>query len=568
MRYRQAVIVVKALFIILACGLFYIQIIRGDYYHNLSKKNVIRIVSLEASRGRILDRNGVVLADTIASFDIFVIPQEIKDKTLLFEKLSLLLEIPTAEFNANYRRNYLNPFIPVEIYEKLEKDKIIVLEENKLQLPGVMIEVRPNRYYPFNSIASHILGYLGRIDFSHFSQLKPYGYKLNDLVGYGGVEQRYDLVLRGEDGGEQIEVDNLGRKVRTVGYKPPKSGQDIQISIDIRIQQIVDEFMYGKRGAVVIMDPYSGEIISLSSHPNYNPNHFIKGRFGLISDLLEDKYSPLLNRATAGQYAPGSVFKIITATAALEKERLLINKIFRCDGNLKIGDRIFNCWSQHREESFKDAIVHSCNVYFYNLGLLIGPEIIRKYAYRLGLGRKTGIDLDYEVNGFIPSPKWKKIIKFQSWYKGDTANMSIGQGEILVTPLQLARLISIFANGGKLVRPRLIKAVDAKHIERIQERSVDIDKQTLYELIDYMSGVVDDSQGSAHIVKIEGLKIVGKTGTAQVSLKQPHGWFVGYVGRDKPRFAFCVFLEHGQTSYAACVIAKKILEEMFKEGLI
>ena len=569
MRYKQVVIAFRALFIILILGLFYIQVIKGDYYYNLSKKNIIRVVSLEAARGRIFDRNGTVIADTIPSFDVCIIPQEVKHKIPLFKKLSKLLRVPVKKIKENYKKEYLNPFTPVRICKKLNKDKIITLEENKLQLQGVIIDIQPQRSYPFKRTASHLLGYLGQIDISRITKLKPYGYKLSDLVGYSGVEERYDLFLRGEKGGEQIEVDNRGQRVRTVGYKPSKAGRDIQVTIDIRIQKIVDKFMKGNKGAVVIMDAYSGEIISLSSYPNYDPNDFIKRKDDSIRNLLKDKGSPLFNRAISGQFPPGSVFKLVTAIAALEKRPSLKNKEFVCEGSMKIGNRDYRCSSRHGRENLREAVVHSCNIYFYNLGMLIGPEAINKYAHRVGLARKTGIDLNYEAKGFIPSPNWKRIIRFQSWHKGDTANMSIGQGEVLVTPLQMVRMVSIFVNGGKLVQPHLIKAVGSKQLDIAKEKVVKLnDKKALSNIKRYLYDVIDDPEGTAHITKIKGLEIYGKTGTAQVSGKKSHGWLVGLVGKNKPKYAFCIFLENGGSSHDACLVAKKILEEMLNQDLI
>ncbi|MFH1622727.1 MAG: penicillin-binding protein 2 [Candidatus Omnitrophota bacterium] len=568
MRYRQVDIVFKVLFIVLALGLFYIQIIQGDYLYNLSEKNIIRVVALDAVRGKIIDRNGLVIADSVPSFNVSIIPQEIKNKDELLNRISKLLNIPFKELTKNYIKNYLNPFVPVKIFEKLDKEEIIILEENKLNLKGVIIDIQPNRVYPFGNIASHIIGYLGQIDMSRITQLKPYGYELRDLMGYSGIEEYYDLVLRGEKGGEQVEVDNRGERIRTVGYKPPKPGRDIQITIDMRIQKIVDNFMQDQRGVVIFMDPYSGEIIALSSHPDYDPNIFIKENRNEISYLFKSGHSPLFNRAISGQYPAGSIFKVVTTTAALEKNKSFINKTFFCNGKLNIGGRDYKCWSVHGEESLRDAVVHSCNVYLYNLGMLIGPDIISRYAHRFGLGRATGIDLNYEAEGFIPSPNWKKLIKFQSWYKGDTANMAIGQGDILVTPLQLTRMISVFVNGGELVQPHLIKLVDKKRVKINKSRAARINENTIRQISGFLRDVVLDPEGTGNIAKIEALKISGKTGTAQVSGGEPHGWFVGYAGRDKTKYAFTVFLENGGSGFFACVMAKKILSEMLKQDLI
>lgn len=568
MRDREVIIIVTVLFVILVLGLFYIQVIQGDYFYELSRKNIIRVVPLEAARGRILDRNGAVLADTIPSFDISVIPQEIKTSTSIFEKLSQLLGIPIEELRRNYKKDYVNSFTPVKIYEKLDKDKIIVLEENKFQLQGVVVDVEPRRFYPFGKMLSHVLGHLSQIDISRVRRLKSYGYESTDLVGYGGLEEHYDLFLRGQEGGEQIEVDNRGERIRTVGYKPSRAGQDIQITIDIGVQKIVDKFMQDEKGAVVIIDPYSGEIIAMGSYPGYNPNDFIKGNNEAIKKLLENTGSPLFNRAVAGQFPPGSVFKIVTATAALEQKPSFINKTFVCNGFLQIGNRYYDCHTTHGQENLTDAIIHSCNVYFYNLGMRIGPEAINKYAHMLGLGKKTGIDLSYEAKGFIPSPKWRKIRWLEDWHKGDTANMSIGQGEVLVTPLQLVRMISVFINGGELVYPHLIKTIGNKQVNIAGNRTIKLSSNTVDNINRALYGVVDSPQGTAHETQIRGLKIYAKTGTAQVSGKLAHGWLLGYVGRGEPRYAFCILLENCGSSHIAVGVARRILKDMLEEGLI
>lgn len=567
MRYRQAILIVRVLFVVLGISLFSLQVVRGNYYFNLSQRNSIRVVSLEAARGRIFDRNGAVLADTVPSYVLSVIPQEIRNKDVLFEKLSALLGISIEEISRTYHKNFFNPFTPVRILEQLDKNKIIVIEENTLQLPGVIIEAIPQRAYPFQQAAAHVLGYLNKIDPAQITRLRSYGYQPSDVIGKAGVEAYYDLFLRGEKGGEQIEVDNRGRKVRMVGYKPPKPGKDIQVSIDIRIQEIVDRLMSGHSGAVVIMEPYSGEIIAMGSYPRYDPKAFVIRDDRAISGLFGDAHSPMFDRAIAGQYSPGSVFKIVTATSALEQDPLLINTRFQCRGSLRVGNRSFHCLSAHGDESLRDGLVHSCNVYFYNLGLLIGPEQMAKYAHRLGLAEKTGIDLKYEAKGSIPSPQWR-ITQLKKWYSGDTANMSIGQGEVLVTPLQMARMVSVMANGGTLVWPHLIKAIGGKQINLNREKTNILSAEVARTMNAYLGEVVSDPEGTARIAKIEGLAVFGKTGTTQIVGKKPHGWFVGYVGTPEPRYAFCVFLENGGSSYYACVMARTIFEQLLQEGVL
>jgi len=568
MRYRQIGLVFKCLFIILFFGLIYIQVIKGNYYYDLSIKNSIRGISLEAARGRIFDRNDKILAETIPSFQVSIIPHEVKDKEVFFQELSQITEVSFNEIKENYKKHYSNPYTPVTLLNGCDKETIISLEERKMFLPGLIIDLPPKRFYPHDNICSHVLGYLGQIDYYRLTKLKSYGYNRRDLVGYSGVEEYYDLILRGEKGGVQVEVDNKGQQVSIVGYKPPKPGRDIQLTIDIRIQKILDELMKDRRGVAIIMNPYNGQIIALSSKPDYNPNEFIDKNNGDLSKLLQQESSPLLNRAISGQYPPGSVFKLISATAVLENKPSLSSSEFSCSGSLGIGGRSFKCWSQHDQENLRDAIIHSCNVYFYRLGLLIGPELISKYAYKLGLGKDTGVDLNYESEGFITSPRWKKLIKFQRWYKGDTANFTIGQGDLLVTPLQMVRFISIFANGGRLVRPHLIKSIEKEEIAIPKSVDLDIDK----ELIDFVNlalyGVVNNSEGTASVLRIKEYKIHGKTGTAQVGRGKAHGWFVGYLGKDEPRFAICVFLENVGSSQFSCLLAKRIIKRMIKEDLI
>jgi len=568
MRYKQAILVVRFLFSVLVAGLFYFQVVRGEHFLRLSRNNVIRVVSFDAARGRIFDRNGVVLADTIASHAVSVIPQEIKDERRLFYRLSELLDISAGQLYRNYQRNYANPFTPVKVMSRLDKEALIRIEENKIDLPGVIVEVVPERVYPYKEAAAHVLGYLGKIDLSQITRLRPYGYQASDVIGYNGIEAYYDLFLRGTKGGEQVEVDNRSRKVRTVGYKPAQPGHDIRISLDMGVQEVVDEAMGDQEGVVILMEAQSGEIIAMSSKPAYDPEIFVQGDSRRIAEVFAAAGSPLLNRAIAGMYSPGSVFKIVTSAAALEKDHRLIHSVFECNSRLKIGDRYFHCLSTHGAENMREAFMHSCNVYFYNLGFLVGPDLMAQQARSLGLGEKTGVDLKYEARGIVPSPHWKSLIRFKKWFRGDTANMSIGQGDVLVTPLQMVRMAAVFANGGLLVQPHFIKAIGDKDIALRRNRGVALSKEALQSIASFLEQTVKNPEGTAHAVAIEGLIVAGKTGTTQITGKDAHGWFVGYVGAEEPRYAFCVFLEHSGSSHYACVLAQKIFEELKRKNLL
>jgi len=566
MRYRQIILVFKFLYIVLILSLIYLQLIKGEVCYKLSIKNSIRGIPIEAARGRIFDRNGQILAQTSPLFQVSIIPYQQKDRDILYKRISQITGIPREIMQINFNKNYINPYRPTAILEGLTKDEIISLEENKIFLPGIIIDMVPKRVYPNGNLCSHVIGYLSAIDSYRLTKLQAYGYDLKDIVGYSGIEEYYDLFLRGEKGGMQIEVDNRGKQVRTVSYKPPLRGKDIQLTIDVRIQKIIDEMMEDRKGVVIVMNPYDGQIIALSSKPDYDPNIFLSSPDN-IAELLKDKDSPLFNRAISGQYPPASIFKLVTALAALDTKQISSNTVFNCSGAIEIGNREFKCWSVHGEQNLEEAIVHSCDVYFYNLGLVIGPELLSKYAQKLGFGRKTKIDLGNESEGLIPSPTWKKITFFQKWYKGDTANFAIGQGDVLVTPLQIITFISIFANNGELVTPHLIKAVEDKSfffkpVElNIKKEILDFIRLALYK-------TVNSEDGTASVLKVEGCKIAGKTGTAQAGSKPPHGWFAGYFGKDKPQFSICVLLENVGSSQFACLLAKRIILKMLEEGLI
>lgn len=569
MRIKILQLVIGFVFVFLCLTLFYFQINQEKQYKQLSNANCIRLIPQEGSRGRILDRNGKILVDNRLSYNVLFLPQQTKDREKIFLKLSAILDIPLQDIKSRFKETDTSFSTPVTLVENIDKKEAIVIEELKSDLAGVMIQAVPKRFYPYGSLGAHILGYLSEIDSWRLNKLKNYGYESKDIVGYGGIEERYDYYLRQEEGGLQVEVDNRGRITRVIGLRPPKNGKDVQLTIELEIQKIIEKALADKKGAIIVMDPYSAEILGMTSFPNFYPGLFLKKSYSKQA-ILKDARAPLLNRAISGAYPSGSVFKLVVATAGLETKKITSHATFFCPGSINLGNQEYSCWNTHGTQNVLGAITHSCNIFFYRLGLLVGADKIYDYAVKLGLGRATQIDLPSELSGFVPSPLWKRLTRFKIWFPGDTANLAIGQGDLLVTPLQITCLLASFANNGNLVRPFITKAIDNKEIHSYKRIATPLyisgEVMNLIKL--GLENVVMASDGTANILAIPGLSISGKTGTAQVPRGLPHAWFVGFFPTHKPKFTICVFLEHSGPSVNACSVAKSIIEEMITEGLL
>ncbi len=562
MRDRTYQITIVFLFCCLLAFLFSAQVIQGGHFYGLSLKNYIRIIQQEPYRGRIYDRNHDVIVDNTLSFDVVIIPQEVKDKEGLFKRLADILSLDKGLLLKNYKKEYLNAFKPVPIVKAVSKTDAIRIEEAKLDLPGVAIELNSQRTYPHAFSCCHVIGYMGEIDRSRITRLKEYGYDIKDKVGFCGIEEQYDIYMRGEKGGQQIEVDSLGRQVRMIGFKPPVAGKDIQLTIDLELQQIADDFLKGKKGAIVVLDVNNGEILVMSSAPAFDPNIFIeRNDKKALNYVLTSSDAPLFNRAISGQFPPGSIFKVVTALAAFKEKDIFSSLTYECSGKMKIGNRFFKCWTTHGPEDFYSAMAHSCDVYFYHLGLIAGVDALATMARDFGLGSITGIDLSHEAAGFVPNRMWKRMAKLEGWYDGDTANFSIGQGYVLTTPLQIARLMAAFSNGGYLVNPHVIKKIGDESFKEKEPKKIKVDNQGLMLVRKSLRLPVSSEDGTAHDLDIEGMQICAKTGTAEVYNKESHGWVAGFFPQLKPRYAFCVFLENIGSSHHACALVGQFFEE-------
>lgn len=569
MRIKIFRIIIVGLFFLIAINLFYVQVIRGRYFYNLSTNNRIRVVPLEGERGRIYDRNGILLADNRLSFNVLVIPQEIQKSGEVFAFLSKILGIEGERLEKIYRQRMFSPFSPVVVAENIPQDQAIIIEENKFRIPGLLIQEGFRRFYPNPTETAHVLGYVGKISVEKMEELQEYGYSSLSMIGYSGIEEFYDRNLKGQEGGIQIEVNSRGQQVRQLGLKEAVKGEDLVLTVDQRIQKIATELLTGHQGSIIVMDIENGEILGLTSAPTYDPNVFVQNLQQETGELFSDPASPLLNRAIGGQYPPGSVFKIPVGICALDSGKINRHTTFHCPGSYKLGDREFRCTHVHGSQDLIQAIGHSCNVYFFHVGLMAGPELIERYAKNLGLGSETGIDLPYEAKGFVPGREKKKVKKF-SWYKGDTLNLAIGQGDLLATPLQLVRMMATVAHDGYAVRPHVVMTVGSvKWNENSRSSRLPLEPTTLKAIHDGMESTVVMSTGTAHLLDIPGIKVAGKTGTAQSSgVTEHHAWFVGYGISDHAKIAFCVFLEHGGSSYNAVVLAKDLLMRMQAEKIL
>lgn len=562
--------IIILLFLLLLIGLFRLDILQGQKFRRQSDSNCIRLIAQSGARGQILDRNGEIIVESKISYDVLILPQELSHVDQVITKIGKILGISFKELKAVFKKNFISNSMPVTVAANIDLKKAIVLGEYKTEEPSIIVQPKPLRHYPYGALAAHTIGYLNQIDRWRLTKLEDYGYKTKDIVGFGGVEEKYDYYLRQEEGGLSVEVNHRGKFMRILGFQAPKNGKDLQLTLDLKIQKIAEASLNNRNGSVVLMDPFSGEILALASYPNFNPSVFVNNRTALISGLFNNPDAPLINRAISSSYPPASVFKLVVAAAALELKKINTSTNYLCQGSTMVGARRFSCWDVHGAEDIFQAIAHSCDVFFYKVGLLVGPQNIHDYAQRMGFGKNIGFELPYETAGFIPSPLWRKINKFQNWYDGDTANLTIGQGDCLVTPLQAANMTAVFANGGYLVNPYIVKSVGGLDLASKKKRltSVNLKKNTLEVISKGMRRVVTDPSGTAGALATLPVSVSGKTGTAQVSGRANHGWFVGFFPAEKPKFVICVFLEHGGSGHNAVVVTKQIIEAMAEQKLL
>jgi len=565
-------------FLFLSGHFFYIQIIRYKHYKTLAEENRLRKIILPACRGKIFDRNGILLVDSRPSYCVtFLSDSRVNTKNSL-ESLASFLAIEKEEIEEKVEKAGKVVYTePIRILKDVGIEAVSIVEERRDKLNGVELEIIPLRRYSFGKLGGHLLGYLGEISEKEYLEIKSKGYHYGSLRGRTGIEEEYEELLKGIDGVNFLEVDSQGREVRVISHLNPRMGRNLYLTIDYPLQKISEDLLGDRSGAIVVLDPQNGEILALVSKPDIDPNLLSGGMtFRDWKRLNEDKRHPLWNRAIKGGYPAGSTFKLLTAIAALEEG--IINKetlLNSCTGSWRFGKRFFKCWRKegHGRLSLVPAIIQSCDIFFYQLGARLGLERLSSYALKCGLGSPTGVDLPQEGSGLIPTPSWydRKLGK-GNWTQGVAVNMAIGQGEVLVTPLQLASFYGAIACNGKSYCPHLLLRIeeeDGKLIKREKspERTLPISTETIRILKEGLLGVVQDSRGTAQVAQIPGLNVAGKTGTAQNPHGKDHSWFVAYAPAEAPKLVVSVLVENaGHGSEVAAPIAKKIIESYFRAG--
>jgi len=559
--------------VVLAGRVIWLQLIRGKQLYRVAQENSIQVIRQPSPRGIIFDSNGTKLAINHPAFSVVFRPVDIDEETshLVLDKLSNVLGVHRKWLEEQYQRVKREPFGSFLVAENVSRGQVFYISAHGFEMPGVEIESSPLRRYPYHEMGAHVLGHLGQITADELSRLGLRGYRAGDVIGKAGVETAYDEYLRGRDGARQIEVDSRGKRIRLIKEIEAESGSDVLLTLDWRLQEICEKALY-RHGVVCALQPETGEVLALVSKPSFDPNLFAwRISRKEWNQLFEDESCPMLNRAVRGRYAPASTFKVITALAGLETGSITPATVYGCEGSFPVGNRVFRCWREegHGRLTVVPAIVDSCDVFFYQAGLACGPEEIAKYAKEFGLGERTRIDIGPEEEGFVPSKEWKRRNYGMSWFPGDTANLSIGQGWIEVTPLQMAIVASAIANGGKIITPYLVdRVVHHNNGEVILEntpkikRTLSLKPETLMLIRQGMEGVVESGTGQAS--KVRGLRVAGKTGTAENPRGDDHGWFICYAPADAPEIALVVLTEHGGMGGAsAAPIAGRILREYF-----
>lgn len=565
--------VIAGLFALFAIRLWQLQVLQGKEYRKISTENMLRIIKIPAPRGIIYDRTGIPLVKNSPYFYASLMPENLKQVNIQY--LADILGINAGDIYARINKKGLSPFEPIKLKEGLTFKEIAAIEARRSDFPGLIIDIDMSREYRYGNIGAHLIGYLGKLNPSQSKNPEFKDVPPEAFIGQWGAELLFDRSLRGIPGERIIEIDAIGREIKLLQENPPVKGEDLKLSIDINLQKAAEEAFAGRAGAMVALKPDTGEILGLVSRPSFDPNLFARGiNYSQWAALIQDKKKPMLNRALQSQYPPGSTFKIITAIAALNEGVITPDTKVTCTGGITYGKWQFGCWKKggHGTVSLHRAIVESCDVYFYEAGKRLGIDKIAEYARKLGLGSETGLQLVKERSGLIPDTKWKHEKRNQQWYLGETFNAAIGQGYVAVTPMQMAQLMSIVANGGLIYRPVMVKA--EAPLQPVA--SVDIKPQVLDLVRDGLYGAVNEGGGTGGAAKSNIAAIGGKTGTAQVvSIRKSshhlpekfrdHAWFVAFAPVEKPAIALCVFIEHGgHGGGAAAPIAKLAIEAYLK----
>lgn len=584
-----ATIIIIIFIAVLVSRLWFLQIHKGPEYQDLADNNRVRVLDIIAPRGNIVDRHGKIIVTNRPAYNIVWTKEDAPDPDAVIRLLTKLTNDDIADFLERIRDAADNPaYIPIALKQDIDWQTLVNIENNRYRLPGIRIEAVPRRDYLYGNLTSHLIGHLGEINQQELDSGRWQNYRGGDQVGKTGLEQLFEPHMRGEKGKQYMEVNALGFEQRQLKGLNALPGNDVHLTIDVDLQKAAEDAMAGIAGAVVAMEVDSGRLLALASAPALNLDEFIGG----ISTkswqaLLNDPRHPLVDKTIMGQYPPGSTYKVVPALGGLAEGIITPQTTFFCSGSIRMGDREFRCWKKggHGTVNLHRALTESCDVFFYLVGQRLGVDLLAQYARGFGLGNKTGIILQNEKAGLIPTSEWKKKAKGIAWQKGETLSISIGQGFDLCTPLQLAGMIAVVANGGKLYQPLLVDRITDPAGQVLESFSPVLtgemaeNRQALQLIRDGLVAVVNDPRGTGKEARLANITVAGKTGTAQVIKLakdrsanandipyqyRDHAWFVCYAPAEKPEIAVAVLVEHGgHGGSVAAPIARQVLQKYF-----
>ena len=590
---RVFAILVIFVFICLSMRIWYLQILKWQYLTGLSENNRVRMVSLPAYRGTIKDRNGETLVSIRPSFNLYITPEDAGDSGSSLDLLAKKIKFKRGKLKKSIGRE--KSFKDILIKADISREEVAFIEENNMRLPGIKIKAEPLRNYVYKDLMSHTLGYLGEISKSKLKNTNNLFYSQGDFVGKNGLENIFESTLRGKKGHKEVEVDVSGRELKTIRMLPSESGNNLILTLDVKVQAELEKAMTSTpekivNGSAVVIKVQTGEILAIASKPTFDPNEFAEGiTSGSWRKLINDEMHPLQNRSIHSQYPPGSTYKIAVAYAALEEGVIDPETTIYCPGHFKLGRGRYRCWkkSGHGAVNLHDALVQSCDVYFYTLGHRMGIDTLARYAKKFGFGTPAGIGLSREKSGLVPSTQWKLKNRKKAWLLGETISASIGQGYNLVTPLQQANMMAAVANGGMLLKPYIVKRIEEPGGTTIKEFFPEIrgqiagSSENLEVIRKALRDVVNGVRGTGKRSRLKNIIVSGKTGTVQVVRMKSneelekedevpykyrdHAWFVAFAPYEKPEIAVAVLVEHGgHGGTTAAPIAKKVFKKYFQ----
>ena len=574
--------IVAFILVILVSGLWRLQVLNAESFRSLAEANRIRKVPILAPRGRLFDREGRLLVDNYPSVSCYLLREQMKDMDADLPLIAQGLHIPVEQIQATIRRYQIAPkYQPIPLKLDITPDEQAFIAAHRDELPELETLDEQRRLYPRDGFAAHLIGYVDEVSEKMLYDPSYAFYSPGDVVGRSGVEQTYDALLRGVDGSRDVIVNSHGKELGHLGQELAIPGKDLRLTIDLDVQMAAEKALEGKIGAIVAMDPHTGEILAMVSRPTFDPNQFsVRLTRNYWNEILNNPDHPLLNKTIQAQLAPGSTFKIIMSVAGLQ-ENVAQTMHVECNGGASFFGHFYACDKHHGLVDIFNAVPYSCDAFFYTLANRLGIDTIARYATSLGLSQKTGIDLPDEATGTMPSTEWKLKTQHAAWYAGETISVGIGQGAVTVTPMQLARALSGIASGGVMRRPHVVfpDEVPADQLKAVREtfpgsgdKTIPLTTENWQIITDAMANVTSSPIGTAYAAHLDGVDFAGKTGTAQVighdALSRtnkghstvPNAWFVGMAPRRNPDIVVAVLWEHGNWGNNSAKLAAQIID--------